>query len=146
MAKSLVAMEFDKTSEDAITPSRATVGSVGLDLYSAEEGELFPGQRRLFDTGIRVALPDSCMGKVEARSGMAMKSGVIVGASVIDTDFRGSIKVLLFNLGNDIVSVSKGDRIAQLVVIPVVYPVLIQSSKLGSTERNEGGFGSTGKN
>jgi len=136
-------MEIVKTREDAITPSRGTPGSAGLDLYTTAERRLLPGDRAVFPTGIKVKLGVDQVGLISPRSGLALKYGIDVLAGVIDPDYTGEIDVLLINHGSDSVSINVGDRVAQLLVMPFSYEMLHQVDRLGETHRGERGFGST---
>ena len=128
-------------------PSYATTGSAGLDLRSADALTLKPGARALISTGIAIALPDNHEAQVRPRSGLAVKYGITVlnAPGTIDADYRGEIKVPLINLGAEDFSIAKGDRIAQMVIAPVVKVELVEVSSLDKTARGAGGFGSSGK-
>lgn len=133
---------------DLPLPSYATVGSAGLDLRSAETLILKPNAWALVATGIALELPENCEAQVRPRSGLAIKHGVTVlnSPGTIDCDYRGEIKVPLINHGSEDFSIARGDRIAQLVVSPVIQVELIEITMLGATKRGTGGFGSSGKN
>lgn len=131
-------------------PAYATSGAAGMDLRACldEPVELAPGQRRLIPTGIAIALPDArFVGLVFARSGLAARHGVSLanGVGVIDSDYRGEIRCALVNGGSEPFTVRPGDRIAQLVVVPVARVAWREVPELESSERGEGGFGSTGR-
>lgn len=123
-----------------------TVGSAGVDLRAIAPGHLLPGERKLVKTGVFIALPAGYEAQVRPRSGLALKHGVTVlnTPGTIDADYRGEIGVLLINHGDTIFNFNSGDRIAQLVVAPVTYPLWIEVDELPSSERGAGGFGSTG--
>lgn len=130
-------------------PAYATPGSAGLDLRAcvAEPVQLAPGQRRLIPTGIAIALPSAhWVALVFARSGLASKHGIQLanGVGVIDSDYRGEIMCALYNAGADSFTIQPGDRIAQLVVVPVARVVWQEVDDLAASERGAGGFGSTG--
>jgi len=131
----------------ASMPGYATEGAVGMDLRCLQAFQLDPMQRMAVPTGVRVAIPEGFEGQVRPRSGLAFKFGIsIVNApGTIDSDYRGEIKVLLINLGEDVVKFEQGERIAQLVLCPVAraHPVRVQ--ELEDTTRGEAGFGSTGR-
>ncbi|WP_297452397.1 dUTP diphosphatase [uncultured Corynebacterium sp.] len=136
-----------KLHEDAVIPQRAHADDAGVDLSSAEDVVLAPGQRALVGTGIAIALPAGTVGLVHPRSGLAFKKGLsIVNApGTIDAGYRGELKVCLINLDPDnVVEVAKGDRIAQLVVQKVELSPMVVVDELDETERGEGGHGSTG--
>ncbi len=127
-------------------PEYATSGSSGLDLRSAEDVVLEPLERKLVPTGLRVAVPPGYEGQVRPRSGLALEHGVsmVNTPGTIDSDYRGEVRVLLINLGRSVVQLSKGERIAQLVVCPVARAEVHVVDTLDETPRGEGGFGSTG--
>jgi dUTP pyrophosphatase len=131
---------------DLPLPARATEGSAGFDLASAEEGELAPGERRLFATGFSVAIPPGFEIQIRPRSGLALRYGISLPntPATIDSDYRGELKVALINLGSEPFRVSRGMRIAQMVVSRVEAAEFALVSTLSPTGRGEGGFGSTG--
>lgn len=107
---------------------------------------LAPGERRLVPTGLAVAIPDGYVGLVAPRSGLALRSGIsIVNApGVVDSGYRGELAIILVNLGSEAVSIQRGDRIAQLVVVPVAAVEFVVVDALEPSDRGESGFGSTG--
>lgn len=127
-------------------PEYATSGSSGVDLRSAESATIQPGSWGVVGTGLRVEIPEGYEAQVRSRSGLALKKGVMVlnTPGTIDSDYRGEIRVILMNLGKDPFCVEPGDRIAQMVFCPVVKAYLEEAEALSSTEREAGGFGSTG--
>jgi dUTP pyrophosphatase len=128
-------------------PARAHPGDAGTDLFAAQDVELAPGQRALVPTGIAIALPDGYAGFVHPRSGLAARHGVtIVNApGTVDAGYRGEIRVTLLNTDPDRpVRFQRGDRIAQLVIQRVAYPVFHEVQTLPGSARGDGGFGSTG--
>ena len=128
-------------------PSYATSGAAGLDLRAAESAILKPGARMLLPTGIAIALPLQHEAQVRPRSGLAVKHGVTVlnAPGTIDEDYRGEIKVPLINHGQDDFIIQRGDRIAQMVIAPVVRVSLTEVASLDETTRGTDGFGSSGK-
>ena len=131
-------------------PKFATAGAACMDLCACldEAVTLQAGERRLIPTGIAIALPSAdYVALVFARSGLGIKQGVCLsnGVGVIGSDYRGGIGVGLVNLGQSEYTVRPGDRIAQLMVTPVVQPTVVQVSELDDTDRGAGGFGSTGR-
>lgn len=136
-----------KLADNAIIPKAAYAGDAGIDLSSTEDLVLKPFERRLVPTGLAIGLPEGYAGFVTPRSGSAIKQGLsIVNApGLIDSGYRGELKVILINLDpqNDIV-IKAGDRIAQLVVVKVEQLQPVETSELDSTERGTGGFGSSG--
>jgi len=127
-------------------PGRATEGSAGFDIASADEGELAPGSRQLFRTGFAVAIPLGYEIQIRPRSGLALKHGITLPntPATIDSDYRGELKIALINLGQEPFQVARGMRIAQLVVSRVEAAEFTLVSTLPLTGRGEGGFGSTG--
>ncbi|AHF09634.1 MULTISPECIES: dUTP diphosphatase [Dehalobacter] len=130
-------------------PLYATAGAAGADLYACLDQKMVvrPGERVRVPTGIAIELPGPQIAAfVFARSGLADKKGLTLsnGVGVIDSDFRGEIKVLMINLGQEDVTISNGDRIAQIAFIPVCRTAFYEVEDLGDTARGEGGFGSTG--
>ena len=131
-------------------PKFATAGAACMDLCACIDAPvtLEAGARALIPTGIAIALPSAdYVARVYARSGLGIKQGVCLsnGVGVIDSDYRGEIGVGLVNLGQSAYTVQPGDRIAQLMVTPVVQPTVVQVSALDDTDRGAGGFGSTGR-
>ena len=130
------------------TPVYARAGDAGLDLLAAEDLELKPGERGAIATGVAVAIPEGYAGFVHARSGRALKEGLGVanGPGLIDSGYRGEIKVIAVNLDpTDAIAVKRGEKIAQLVIQPVIQASLQETDELSASERGEGGFGSTGR-
>ena len=118
-----------------------------MDLRSAEALTLKPGERALVATGIAIALPDNTEAQVRPRSGLAVKHGITVlnAPGTIDSDYRGEIRVPLINLGAEDFVINRGDRIAQMVVAPMVQVTLTEVTSLDETKRGDGGFGSSGR-
>lgn len=137
---------FTKLRSDAIIPSKATPGSIGLDLHSVDHYIVLPGQRVVVSTGLRVTLPSGTYGRIAPRSGLAVKHGLDVGAGVVDPDYTGELRVVLFN--HDSVNpfiIRPGWRIAQLIVERAVDNLNVEEGAPEvDTERGDGGFGSTG--
>ena len=134
--------------EDLALPARASEHAAGFDLRAAvdEPLRLAPGERAVIPTGISVAIPPGYEGQVRPRSGLAARHGIALVNSpgTIDADYRGEIQVIAINLGSEDFAVSRGDRIAQLVIAPVLAVELDLVDDLGGTARGAGGFGSTG--
>lgn len=140
-------VSFTKLRPDAIIPSRSTYGSIGLDLYSVEPYVVLPGQRVVVSTGLVVSLPEGTYGRIAPRSGLAVKHGLDVGAGVIDMDYTGELRVVLFNHDQLIPFVIRpGYRIAQLIMEKALddFVVVENTSPLPDTERGADGFGSSG--
>jgi dUTP pyrophosphatase len=127
-------------------PAYAKPGDAGLDLRASEAVTLEPGGRRLVPTGLAVAIPEGHAGFVLPRSGLAMHKGVTVlnAPGLIDSGYRGELKVLLINHGGEAVGIGRGERIAQLIIQPVAQARLVEVERLPDSTRGEGGFGSTG--
>ena len=129
-------------------PAYATAGAAGCDLRAAvgEPTTIPPGGRALVPTGIAIAVPEGYEGQVRMRSGLALKQGLILpnAPGTIDSDYRGEIRVIVANIGREPVTISRGDRIAQLVLAPVARARLERVKALPESERGPGGFGSTG--
>ena len=132
---------------DLPLPSRATSGSAGFEIASAEQGVLEPGDRRLFATGFAVAIPEGYEIQIRPRSGLALTHGVTLPntPATIDSDYRGELMVALVNLGTEMFEVSRGMRIAQLVFARVEQVTWEEARELPSTDRGQGGFASTGR-
>lgn len=137
---------FKKMSESAETPVYGSEYAAGADLRSVEDVWIAPGETVLVGTGIAVELRPATVGLLFPRSGMSLKTKLRLANSVgvIDEDYRGEIKAAFTNIGTETERISKGDRIAQLVMIPYVRADWIEKTTLDETERGEGGFGSTG--
>lgn len=127
-------------------PAYATMGSAGMDICAAESLTLRPGKRHAVATGFAFAIPDGYEVQVRPRSGLALKHGItcLNTPGTIDSDYRGEVKVILANLGDEDFVINTGDRIAQIVVAPVTHGILCEVDALDDTERGIGGFGSTG--
>ncbi|MFY8048305.1 MAG: dUTP diphosphatase [Erythrobacter sp.] len=127
-------------------PAYATQGAAGMDVVSAEDVTIAPGERHAVATGLALAIPQGYEIQVRPRSGLALKHGITVPNTpgTIDSDYRGELKVILINLGTEPFVIQRGDRVAQLVLAPVVQAAWEEVAELDATERGEGGFGSTG--
>ena len=138
----------------AYLPTRAHETDAGLDLYAREEQIIFPTIRAfplfqaknaaVFDTGVHIAFDPGTYGKIESKSGLNVKNSVVSCGGVIDQGYTGSVAVKLYNLGDKPYTVHKGDKIAQLVIMPYLTPEIELVSHLDDTPRGENGFGSTG--
>ena len=143
-------LKIKKLREQAKLPTRGTAGSAGMDLYACidEKITINPGDLKIIPTGIAIALPDnSCAAYLYARSGLGVKHGICLsnGVGVIDADYRGELLVSIHNHSSVSASVAPGQRIAQLVIMPVACPVFTEADALSDTDRGAGGFGSTGR-
>lgn len=130
-----------------IAPTYAQPGDAGADLCASEDVTLAPGQRLVVGTGVRVALPEGTVGMVTPRSGLAARAGlsIVNSPGIIDAGYRGELKVCLINLDKESeIVIHRGDRIAQLVIVPYVRASFVEVECLDATSRGEGGYGSTG--
>jgi dUTP pyrophosphatase len=130
--------------EEAFVPYRATPGSAGYDLSSCETVNILPYSTVLVSTGIKLAIPKGHYGRIAPRSGVSVKKQLIVNAGVIDEDYRGVVKIVFFNPTPNIVEISSGEKVAQLLIEKVSYPEVEHVESLDETERGANGFGSTG--
>lgn len=133
-----------KLSEEATVPEKAYDTDAGFDLFSRTHITLCPNERHLFDTDIAVKLPDGHCGVLKDRSGNAVKKGIHVLAGVIDNSYVGHIKICLANLSTTKVTIDIGDKIAQMLIVPVPSVNIAVVNELQNTDRGESGFGSTG--
>lgn len=137
-----------RLSEGAALPSRANPGDAGLDLYASEAAHLGPGERWSVGTGIAVEIPDGHAGLVLPRSGLAREHGIALVNSpgLIDSGYRGEVRVLLLNTDPaEVFRLKPGDRIGQLLVVPIATTEPVEVSELAASARGEGGFGSSGR-
>ena len=127
-------------------PAYATEGAAGLDIVTAQDLSLQPGERLAVPTGFAIEIPPGYEVQVRPRSGLALKHGItcLNTPGTIDSDYRGEVKVILANLGQEVFAVRRGERIAQLVPAPVLRASFEEVSQLSDSERGSGGFGSTG--
>lgn len=125
-------------------PVKCSDGAAGMDVHSREECEIGPGERKTIGTGIQMAIPSGFFGYLAGRSGHASQKGITVGGGIIDSDYRGEICVILFNLSDSIFKVRIGMKIAQLIVVPTASVEIHQTDALEQTGRGSNGFGSTG--
>ncbi|MEJ6595349.1 dUTP diphosphatase [Parasphingorhabdus sp.] len=133
-------------ADDLPLPSYETAGSAGMDVRAAEELVIAPRKRGLIGTGFAFAIPEGYEIQVRPRSGLALKKGVSIPNTpgTIDSDYRGELKIILINHGEEDFVIQRGDRIAQIVVAPVQRGILNEVADLDETQRGSGGFGSTG--
>lgn len=138
-----------KLSPNAILPTYGSAEAAGADLYACLDAEVtvLPGETAWISTGIALEVPKGCAGLIYARSSLGVKRGLAPAnkVGVIDSDYRGEIRVVLLNHSNQPQTVQPGERIAQLVITPVLTPEYILADELTDTDRGAGGFGSTGK-
>jgi len=142
-----IALERLPHGKDLAVPCYATPGAAGMDVVAAEALSLAPGARAAVATGFAIAIPAGFEVQVRPRSGLALKHGItcLNSPGTIDSDYRGEIKIILANLGDEPFVITRGDRIAQLVPAPVQRAAIEEVTGLDETERGTGGFGSTGR-
>lgn len=137
-------IKIKKLNSGAKIPAFAMEGDAGMDLCSIENAILGPGERISCCTGIAVKIPEEHAGLIWDKSGLALKKGVKIMAGVIDSGYRGEIKVVLINLSQEEYKINKGDKIAQMLIQKIKQPIIEEVKKLDDTSRGGGGFGSTG--
>ena len=145
----MVKILIKKTNKEVITPKYKTDGSSGVDLSAFLEKKVVikPNSSELIPTGLQVAIPEELEIQIRPRSGLAAKEsiGVLNSPGTIDSDYRGELKIILFNHGNKDFIINNGDRIAQMVLVPILKMEFEEVDSLPNTVRGQGGFGSTGK-
>ena len=145
----MVKILIKKTNKEVITPKYKTDGSSGVDLSAFLEKKVIikPNSSGLIPTGLQVAIPEELEIQIRPRSGLAAKEsiGVLNSPGTIDSDYRGELKIILFNHGKEDFIINNGDRIAQMVLVPIVKMEFEEVDSLPNTVRGQGGFGSTGK-
>ncbi len=145
----MVKLLIKKLQKNIILPEYKTDGSSGMDLMANVEQtvKMLPGEKKIISTGIMIAIPEQYEIQIRPRSGLAAKNGISVlnTPGTIDSDYRGEIKIILINLGKDIFEIKKNDRIAQMIVCPIIKVELEEVESLPETVRGKGGFGSTDK-
>lgn len=142
------AVKVKKLHKDAKFPEYANQwGDSGADIFAIDNYELKPNERKLVKTGIAIVLQDGYECQVRSKSGLALNKGLMVlnSPGTIDNGYRGEIGVILYNTSDEIQTIEKGDKVAQLVFVPVSQAVFIETDDTDKTSRGEGGFGSTGK-
>lgn len=138
-----------KIREDAIIPTRGSAYSAGYDLSSVENYSISPNTTSLISTGLKFKIPTGHYGRIAPRSGISVKKQLIVNAGVVDEDYRGEVKIVFYNPTSNVIEISKGERVAQLIIEKISYPNVFEVENLETlddkpSERGEGGFGSTG--
>ena len=145
----MVKLLIKKLHKNIILPEYKTDGSSGMDLMANVEQtvKILPGEKKIISTGIMVAIPEQYEIQIRPRSGLAIKKGISVlnTPGTIDSDYRGELKVILINFGNETFEINNNDRIAQMIVCPIVKAELEEVEILPESTRGQGGFGSTGK-
>lgn len=143
---SIPALQIKKLAPEARLPTRGSAFAAGYDLYASRNSVVPARGKVLVETDISIAVPAGTYGRIAPRSGLASKHFIDTGAGVIDADYRGPVKVLLFNHAETDFSIVAGDRIAQLVLERIVTPEVVEVTELEESVRGSGGFGSTGTN
>ena len=138
-------LKCKRLSKNAILPTRASDASAGYDLYASADASIPARGKQKIKTDIAIAVPDGCYGRVAPRSGLAWKHHIDTGAGVIDADYRGEVGVILFNHASQDYHVTRGDRVAQLILERIATPPVEEVDVLETTTRGEGAYGSTGK-
>lgn len=137
-------IKMQKLHKDAKLPTRSHHTDAGLDIYAVEPAELFHGVHAVLPTGLAMAIPEGYVGIIKPRSGLAVRHSVDVLAGVVDSSYRGEVMVTLIKHSEGRMEIRKGDRIAQMLVVPVCLQTPMLVNHLNDTERGKGGFGSTG--
>jgi len=137
-------IEIMRLDSDAILPTRAHSNDAGLDLYGLENQTIEPGQGKMLRTGVAMAIADGFVGQVADRSSYARK-GLKTAGGIIDAGYRGEVQIIMRNLTNAPIHLEKGDRIAQLLIVPISTPSVKEVTELSDTHRGEKGFGSSGR-
>ena len=137
-------IKIKKINPDGKVPTRAKSSDAGYDLYSTVDMPITPTARQLVPTCIAIEIPEGYYGRIAPRSGLAVRAGIDILAGVVDSGYRNEIKVVMINLGEGLVSVNKGDRIAQLIIEKCYDVEWEEVNELSDSDRGEGGFGSSG--
>ncbi|HWN10884.1 MAG TPA: dUTP diphosphatase [Pyrinomonadaceae bacterium] len=137
-------LHFKRLDPRAVLPTRGSVAAAGLDLYAIEDLAIGPGERCLARTGLAVAIPEGYYGRIAPRSGLATKNGLDTLAGVIDADYRGEIRCLLYNAGSETIQLAAGSKVCQLIIEKIITPEPAWADEIDETDRGGGGFGSTG--
>jgi deoxyuridine 5'-triphosphate nucleotidohydrolase len=137
-------LRFKRLDSKAVLPARGSSFSAGLDIFSIEDLSIQPGARALVRTGLAVAIPEGHYGRIAPRSGLATQKGLDTLAGVIDADYRGEIGCLLYNTGDETISLPAGSKVCQLIIEKIITPEAAWADEISDTERGSGGFGSTG--
>lgn len=142
----MMRIPLKRLDPDLPVPAHAHPGDGGVDLYAREPATLHPGERAIVPTGVAVAIPEGFAALVTPRSGLAARSGlgVVNSPGLVDSGYRGEIKAILVNLGSETIQIERGERIAQMVVVPVATQEYEIVDELPESSRGAGGFGSTG--
>jgi len=144
MENAKIKIKIKKINPEAIIPHYSHEGDAGMDIYSCEDVVIKANQRALVSTGLAIELPEGYVSLIWDKSGIASKFGITKMAGVIEHTYRGEYKILLFNTSNQDYIIKKGQKIAQLLVQPIITAEVEEAQELSETSRGEGGFGSTG--
>ena len=137
-------LSFKRLDPQAVLPTRGSALAAGLDIYAIEALTIQPGERYLARTGLSVAIPEGFYGRLAPRSGLATNKGLDTLAGVIDADYRGEIRCLLYNAGNETINLPAESKICQLIIEKIITPTPVWAEDISDTDRGSGGFGSTG--
>jgi dUTP diphosphatase len=137
-------LRFKRLDSRATLPSRGSASAAGLDIHAIEDLTIQPGERALARTGLAVAIPEGYYGRLAPRSGLATKNGLDVLAGVIDADYRGEIRCLLYNTGDEAIHLPAQSKVCQLIIEKIITPTAVWADEISETDRGSGGFGSTG--
>lgn len=139
-------IEIKKLADDATIPTKSNVSDAGWDLYSSGMATIvYSGERKLISTDISIAIPDGYCGLIWPRSGLSVNNGIDILAGVIDSGYRGEVKVCMLNTSDTLVHIHPGDRVAQLIIQKVEDVSFTEVKNLDDTSRGDDGFGSTGR-
>ncbi|HET8581568.1 MAG TPA: dUTP diphosphatase [Candidatus Paceibacterota bacterium] len=138
-------LSVKKLVPDAKLPHYAHADDAGMDIHACEDVTIAPGARATIRTGIAVAIPDGHVGLYWDKSGLANNHGLTIIAGCIDAGYRGELMVTVLNTGSEAYAFAKGEKVTQLLIVPVMHPAIIEAESLPASERGEGRFGSTGK-
>lgn len=131
--------------DKAILPCRAHAADAGYDLFARHDIYIQPQGKVTADTGVHIEIPAGYFGDIRPKSGLLFNHDIVVGSGTVDSGYTGAVKVRIINFGNEAYQFHKGDKIAQMVIVPCLTPELTEVQELEETERGTGGFGSTGK-
>jgi deoxyuridine 5'-triphosphate nucleotidohydrolase len=137
-------LSFRRLDPKAILPTRGSSMAAGLDIYAIEDLTIQPRERALAKTGLAVAIPKGYYGRLAPRSGLATQKGLDTLAGVIDADYRGELRCLLYNAGTETIHLPAQSKICQLIIERIITPMAVWADEISETERGSGGFGSTG--
>lgn len=138
-----VNVKVEKLNEDAVIPTYAHFSDAGADLYANNDVEVLPKETKIIPTGLKFEIPDGYEIQIRPRSGMSVKTNTKVVFGTVDADYRGEIGIMLTNYGQENYNVKKGDKIAQMIIMPTYHANFLTVDSVNETERGEGGFGST---